>query len=431
MIAQVVGACCVLAINIIIARSYGAAMVGIVAVINSFLLLSTIFTVMGTNTSLLRLIPEHMVMYSPTSAFKVYRKTQLMVIILSIMTGIFLFLASSLIADKIFKKPHLSPYFAIASVFLVFKSLELLNIQAVRGLRLIKIFALMQVLPYGLNLLILLLLGLFLPYKNLPVYAFLGGIAITGTMGWLFMESSFKKKIRPLDTIKPMAVKDILAISFPMLLTATMSFAMGQAGIIIIGMFRSEAEVGYYAIAVKLSSLTIFILNAVNSMVASKFSELFHTGKIEELFYIAKKSAKLVFITTVPIMFSLLIFGKFILGVAFGNNFKLAYPSLILLIIGQFVNSISGSTGIFMNMTENHNVFRNIIISTGIFNMALNFLLIPGLGMYGAAFSAMISICFWNIITLLYMKNKFGKTTGYFPFLGYFFNKKANYLSGL
>ena len=54
---------------IIIARWYGAEVLGIVAVLQSFLMLATIFTVLGTNTSILRLIPEHLTKYSPSSAF--------------------------------------------------------------------------------------------------------------------------------------------------------------------------------------------------------------------------------------------------------------------------------------------------------------------------------------------------------------------------
>lgn len=82
-----------LAVSVIIARFYGAEVVGVVAVLQSFLLLATIFTLFGTNTSLLRLIPEHLVRYSPTSAFKVYRKTQFLVIIVSLFTGGFFFSA--------------------------------------------------------------------------------------------------------------------------------------------------------------------------------------------------------------------------------------------------------------------------------------------------------------------------------------------------
>jgi O-antigen/teichoic acid export membrane protein len=401
--------------SIIVARWYGAAMVGVVAVINSFLMLATIFTVLGTNTSLLRLIPEHLVKYSPTSAFKVYRKTQFLVTLVSVFSGTLFFFGADLIAEKIFSKPHLSAFFALASLFIIFKSLEQLNTQAVRGLRLIKVFALMQMLPLALNLLILVCFGLLLSVEDAPVYALLGGVAITGTAGWFVMEYAFKKKMQPTDMVQPMATREVLAISLPMLMTATMTFLIGQTGIIMLGMFRSEAEVGYYAIAVKLATLTTFVLNAVNSMVGPKFSELFHSGKIDELFYVAKKSSKLIFFTTTPILLGLIVLGKPFLGIVFGPEFTVTYPALLLLIAGQFVNSISGATGLFMNMTGHQKIFRNIVLLAALANICLNLLLTPRYGIYGAAIAAMASIVGWTAATLFFIRSKFGKTTGFFP----------------
>jgi len=401
--------------SIIVARWYGAAMVGILAVINSFLVLATIFTVLGTNTSLLRLIPEHVVKYSPTSAFRVYRKTQFMVIGVSVVTGMLFFFAAHLIAEKVFSKPHLSSFFALASVFIVFKSLEQLNSQAVRGLRLIKVFAIMQVLPLALNLLILVCLGLVLSVENAPVYALLGGIAITGAAGWFVMEHAFRKKMQSTDPVQPLAAREILSLSLPMLMTATMTFLIGQTGVIMLGMFRSEAEVGYYAIAVKLATLTSFVLNAVNAMVGPKFSELFHSNQMDELFYVAKKSSKLIFFTTTPILLGLIILGKPLLGIIFGPEFTVAYPALLLLIAGQFVHSISGATGLFMNMTGHQNIFRNVVVLAALTNVCLNLLLTPHYGIYGAAIAAMTSLIGWNAATLFFIKSKFGKTTGFFP----------------
>ena len=401
--------------SIIIARFYGADVVGIVAVIHSFLMLATIFTVLGTQTSLLRLIPEHLVKYSPTSAFKVYRKTQYMVIGVSLLTSIVFFICADLIAAKVFSKPYLSAYFALASIFVVFKSLMLLNTQAVRGLRLIRGFALMQMLPQGLNLLLLVSLGLLWPGQNVPVYALIGGFAITGVLGWIIMEYEFKKQMRPHDAVHPISACSILSVSLPMLMAHTMTFVIGQTGVIILSIYRSEAEVGYYAIAVKLATLTSFILNAVNSMAGPKFSELFHSNKMDELFYVAKKSAKLIFWTTSPILLGLILLGKQILHIAFGEEFAVAYFALILLSLGQFVNSVSGATGIFMNMTGNQRVFRNIVFMAAAVNIVLNLLLTPDYGIFGASVATMVSLSGWNIATMSYIKIKFGKTTGYFP----------------
>ena len=129
----------------------------------------------------------------------------------------------------------------------------------------------------------------------------------------------------------------------------------------------------------------------------------------------AKKSSKLVFWTTTPILIGLIIWGKPVLSIFFGQEFAIAYPALVLLVIGQFVNSISGSTSMFMNMTGHQNAYRNIIVISAIINIGLNLFLIPGIGIYGAAIAAMFSLSFLNIATLVYTKLKYGKTTGYFP----------------
>lgn len=414
--ARVIATLLAMVFSVLVARLYGAEMLGIVAVINSFLLLITIFTVLGTGTSILRLVPEHLTKYSPKSAFKLYRKTQCIVIVISIISATLFYLSANFIADKIFSKPHLANYFALASFFIVFKSIMLLNTNAVRGLRLIKCFALMQLLPQTFNLSFLITIDFLIPSPGIPVYALLFGFAATGISGWFIMEFMFHKIMQPNDIVHPMTGWAIISISLPMLMTATMIFLISEIGVLILGMFRSATEVGHYAIALKLANLTTFMLQAINSMAGPKFSELFYTNRMEDLFHVAQKSAKLIFVTTIPILLCFLIFGKLILALGFGKEFTVAYPALVLLVLGQFVNSISGSSGIFMNMTGNQTVFRNIMTMAAILNIGLNFLLIPYMGINGAALAAMISLCFWNLTTLTYIKVKFGKTTGYFPF---------------
>jgi len=404
-------------VSIIVARAYGAEVLGILAVIESFLLIVTIFTVLGTNTSILRLIPEHLARYSPTSAFKVYRKTQYLVAGVSVAVGFIIFLCAGFIAETIFSKPHLEFYFSLAAILILFKSLMNLNTSAVRGVRLIRSFAFMHLLPSLSQFLILVPLTLFLFNRANPIYAMFASIVITAIVGVLIMNRVFTKKTKPDDTRYPVPIKEILRISFPMLMTATMGFIIAQTGVIMLGIFRSEAEVGYYAIAVKLATLTSFVLMAVGSMAAPKFAELFHSGKVDELFYVAKKSAKLIFWTSTPILLGLIVLGKPILQIAFGNEFEVAYLSLIFLGMGQFVRSISGTSGLFMVMTGNQKIYRNIVTTAAIVNIFLNFILIPEYGINGAALSALFSLIAWNIAALCYIKMKFGKTTGYFPML--------------
>jgi len=290
-----------------------------------------------------------------------------------------------------------------------------LNTSAVRGMRMPRLFAFMNLIPDLSKLVILIAATSLFFNQNVPVYALLSSWLITALAGIIIMQYAFKKRMTVIGIVKTLPVKDILSLSLPMLMTTSMTFIIGKSGIIILGIFRSEAEVGYYSIAVKLATLTAFVLQAINSTTASKFSELFHSNKLDELFYVARKSAKLIFWTTFPILLVLIILGKPIIDLLYGQIFTVAYPALLLLAMGQFINSISGSTAMFMNMTGHQVALRNIMVSAATINIILNLLLTPSHGMIGAAFSGMVSIAFPNIYTLIFIKRKYGKTTGYFP----------------
>jgi O-antigen/teichoic acid export membrane protein len=417
MAAQIISTFVGMVSAILVARFYGAEVFGIVSMLQVFLMLVTIFTVLGTGTSILRLIPEYIVKYSPTAAYHLYCKTILLVIFVSLFVSIICFFASELIAEVIFKKPHLTVYFTLASVFILFRSIMMLNTQAIRGVKLIKLFAFVQILPQSINLILLLFFGLIFTGSDVPIYAMLGGITLTGIIGWVIIELSFKKIMSPSDQRQFIPLKEILAVSLPMLMTATMTFIIGQTGILMLGMFRDEVDVGFYSVAVKLASLTSFVLSAVNSMAAPKISELYHSGEISELFRVAKKSSKLIFIVTTPLLFILVLFGKLILSMLFGKEFIISYWPMFFLVVGQFINSVSGSTGIFMNMTNNQIVFRNIMLLAAILNILLNYYLIPKYGIVGAAITGMICTVLWNCSTLLFIKIKYKQTIGYLPFL--------------
>jgi len=402
--------------NIIIARYYGAEVMGVLAIINSILAVSAIFTVMGTNVSILRLIPEHVAKYSISSALSTYKKIIYFVIGLSFLLGIIIFVFSDFIAIRIFSKGHLSFLIALAAVFLVAKTVQQINTEAIRALKEIRLYAFVQFLPSGLNLLFLVVLTYMFYNKYNPIYIQLSIFVIVSIVTYFLIRRVFlfKTGSSPEQNINRLSYSGILSISFPMFLTGAMHLVIGQTDIIMLGIMRSEAEVGVYAIALKLALLTSFVLISINSIAAPKFSELYHSNKIEELSNVAQKSSKLIFWTTVPILVFLVLFGKFVLGI-FGREFIIGYVALVLLVIGQFINSASGSVGYFLDMTGHQKAFRNIVFLSAILNIGLNLLLIPVYGIYGAAFASMISISFWNIAAAMYIKTKFGFLISYVP----------------
>lgn len=404
--------------SVIIARIYGAEMMGIVAFINSFVAISTIFTLLGTNTSILRMIPEHVARYSVSSAYRIYRKTQCFVCGVSILIGAALFATAPFMARTILSKPHLAFYLALSAAFIWARSLMDLNTQAVRGLRLIRTFAFMLVSPHFMMALFLGLATLCFKEPNAPVYAQVAAWVLTALLGAAIMEAAFRVRMQPTGLLKRIPLKAILSLASPMLVSSSMMFLLANTGMVVLGALRSEEEVGYYSAAVKLATLNSLILNSINSIAAPKFSELFHAGKTEDLFHVARKSSKLIFWVTLPILFALICFGQHILAVFFGPAFKAAYPALALLTLGEFINSASGSTAFFMNMTGHEKALRNIVSTSAGLNVLANLVLVPKLGILGSALATSTTTALWNLSVILYIKTKYQKTIGYFPRLG-------------
>jgi len=401
--------------SIAIARYYGADQLGIIAMLHSFFIFATIFTVLGTNTSILRLIPEHLSIYSISSALKIYKSAFILIVTTSVFFGFLTYIFSEFLASEIFNKPHLAFCFSLAAFFVGFKSILELNNNVIRGLRLIKAYAFVQLIPPVLVLIFLFMLTINKINDYNPVYAYFLSIIFASILVTLGLIIYFKKNIQTSDKVKIINIFQIIKLSMPMLLTSSMQLVLGQTGVIFLSIYNSESDVGYYSVAVKLATITTLFLSSINSMAAPKFSELFYKGEIEKLCKIAKKSTRLIFWATMPILLTLLFFGMDILKNFFGDDFGKAYIALIFLVLGQAFNSLAGPTGYFMNMTGAHIVVSRIMFTAAILNVSLCCILIPTYGISGAALAAMISSLYWNLLALLYIYYKYNFSIYYIP----------------
>jgi O-antigen/teichoic acid export membrane protein len=109
-----------------------------------------------------------------------------------------------------------------------------------------------------------------------------------------------------------------------------------------------------------------------------------------------KKATRLNVAVSVPILFCIIIFSTYLLSF-FGSDYIIAKNALIILASSQLFNSISGPSAIFLNMTGRQKSLNIILIIALLINVTLNVILIPILGMIGAALSTAISLILWKI----------------------------------
>ena len=97
-----------------------------------------------------------------------------------------------------------------------------------------------------------------------------------------------------------------------------------------------------------------------------------------------------------------------VLEFVFGADYRIASTALQILIMGQAINVMFGSVGTILNMTGLENLAMRGMVIAIVINLGLDVLLIPLLGLSGAALASALTITIWNAILRYYVKDRLG-----------------------
>lgn len=398
--------------TLIISNYFGPRTVGLFNLSFTVISIITLISLMGFPTSILRFTGELKDDYAQRIVLK-------KMVVLSFAVSLFLAIVCSLSAEyisvNIFHDRKLKEFLYIMLLGAPLSVGSAVLIEYIRGLRKIKISETIRNSIYVFNLIIIFLLVFVFQYNNLsPAVANVGAVTLTFCIVLLYLLYRLKHQCYKETT--SVSYRKIFKISFPMLISDSMFSSMMVIDRLMLGFFKTPYDVGIYAVAIKLATITSMVLVAINTIVAPKFSELYWSHNLEDLRKIIKFSSKIIFFSSTPILIIYLFFSRQILSF-FGQEFIQGSAALVILSIGQFINSASGSVGYFMDMTGHHISIRNIVLLAAIINIILNYLLIPKYGFNGAAIATACSMSFWNIAALAYVKIKLKLFVGYIPFL--------------
>jgi O-antigen/teichoic acid export membrane protein len=164
-----------------------------------------------------------------------------------------------------------------------------------------------------------------------------------------------------------------------------------------IGVFLGPTQVAFYNAATKTSYLTSFVYNAAESIGAPMIASLYTKGDRPELQKLMTTMANLIFWPTVLLTLFIIVFGDYILWV-FSPEFVAARWSLVILLLGQLVNAATGPVGYMLDLTGHQDKSLRVRLCTASLNILLCYLLIPKLGITGAAIATATSISLDNIV---------------------------------
>ena len=201
---------------------------------------------------------------------------------------------------------------------------------------------------------------------------------------------------------------------------AIMSIAVvanDHLSLLILGILNTHVEVGYFKIAIQLSLIVIFGLNAINSIIGPKIASLYAEKRLHDLQILLTYSVRFSFIYALLATATIYFIGRIIINYFFGDQYSYAYLPLLILCIGQFFNVCFGSVGWIVNMTGREDYSAKILLLSLLINVLLTLSLAPSFGSIGVAISAALSLLFWNVALYRFILKEFNLNPSIFYIL--------------
>jgi O-antigen/teichoic acid export membrane protein len=344
--------------------------------------------------------------------------------IFSFVTAVLLYIFSEKIAVYVLGNFSLHFYIKLVSISLLPYSFLYFFTEALRSLEKIGIYILLQqMLPNLIIVICILVLYILAPetlykYFNLIFIIFIVSILFSFITSYIIWKKSlgnirfgFSEVLNKSGKNRKIFVSNkdenlngnLILMAFPLFLSILLIQLSSLIDPIILKLYTNEKDVGLYGIAFKLSSLITLPLIATNAIVAPRFAAFYGKGDLRKIGVLLKKSRKIILLFSFPTLVVLILFSNPILHI-FGKEFLLARDVLIILSIGQFINSISGSVGILLQMTNRQKILMYIIASSLIIKTLLASILIPKYNLEGMALASVVGMLLTNILCIIYIR---------------------------
>ncbi len=186
-----------------------------------------------------------------------------------------------------------------------------------------------------------------------------------------------------------------LRCAVPLMLVSLMYVIVSRADSLLLGFIKGKQAVGLYDSARRIADCIGFILVTVNAAMAPSIARLHAQKNHAQLQRMVTWSARGIMLVALPLTLIVIIFGKELLGLL-SKDVQPAAPVLVVLCLGQLINTATGSVGMLLTTTGHE---RDAVVGIGVgaaVTICANLLLIPWFGPLGAAWAFVLSMLTWN-----------------------------------
>ena len=370
--------------HIMLARLLGPRQFGLYAIGWTVLILSGAIVPFGLHNGVIHFISRHQ-QSDPTGLKSILLQALGLVLLSGTLIGGGLYFAAPWIAEHVFQEADLILVLRWIALALPLSAGFIVASATIQASQRMKFSAYGEVTLSAANLFLIVLLVSLLGWELFgAVVAIVVSFAIAFGLALYYAKYLFPEAFSAPRQWGSLS-RELIIFSLPTAFIGTVDLLSIQADRLFIGYYRSTTEVGIYYSASQSVMLFSLIVSVFNTVVAPMIASLYakrEMGQLEELFRISTKWGLYL---TLPIFLVICFAPEEIILVLFGSKYASGRLILVILAIGQLINIGTGPLDLLLIMTGHQRHCFMIAISMLIVNVALNCLLIPLIGLTGAA----------------------------------------------
>jgi len=355
-------------------------------VFNAFL---TILITLNIERSIFRLYYD----YETAAQKKEYIGTVFISILCfsTIMIGV-MFLTRDYIS-LIYKSIDFYPYFLI-SIFTVYIGIygSMLRV-LLQVIQKVKLFVMLGIVQFIISSLLILL---FVVYFKEGAYGYLKGVLF----GNLIMVPIFLKLLLPHINFKfnSVIIINTLKYSLPIVPAVLAGQIIDLSDRVFIENYFSSMDLGLYSLGYTIAGVVLVITAAFKKAYDPFFYKTANSNNREIAIKTLTNTNEVYYIITIFICFSITLVSKEMIFWFFPKSYYIAYKIVPIISLAYAVSKISGLINLSFYQEKKTLKLMELSIYAAILNVALNFILIPLYGYYGAAVATLITFIFMFII---------------------------------
>ncbi len=198
-----------------------------------------------------------------------------------------------------------------------------------------------------------------------------------------------------------------LATSLPIFIVEGFYLLLTYADILALEHFRSPDEVAVYYAGARLLAIVAFVYFAIAGATTHKFTEYHVAGNTGRLASFFAETIRWTFWPSLAVCAAILALGHPLLAL-FGANFTSGYPVMFILAAGMLARAAVGPAERLLNMLGERKSCAAIYAGAFAINLVLCVILIPHLGIEGAALATSTALVAESIMLYVVAKHRLG-----------------------